>query len=153
MFVRRAGRIDVCTETHAITRVLDEYTKRKSPNIPRAPPVPSQGGSQREEPRQKLLEHGARSLRGSRGGRSGSDSEGVCWPMGSLSKKSPRQWSFEGLIPVCLSVARRAYASEPRNARKVQVDGRSWCLCWQLAEMCCAICWQSAEKPSLMGGA
>ena len=37
--------------------------------------------------------------------------------MGSLSKRSPRRWSFEGLIPVCLSVARRAYVSAP-NAKQ-----------------------------------
>ena len=72
--------------------------------------------------------------------------------MGSLSKRSSRRWSFEGLIPVCLSVARRAYASVPKR-KKVQVDGRSRGLCRQLAEMCSAICWQSAEQTSLFGGA
>ena len=72
--------------------------------------------------------------------------------MGSLSKRSPRRWSFEGLIPVCLSAARRAYASAPKR-KKVQVDGRSWGLCWQLAEMCSATCWFRAEQTSLMGGA
>ena len=72
----------------------------------------------RKEPRHELLEHDARSPRGSREERSGSDSKSVCWSMGSLSKRSPRRRSFEGLIPVCLSVACRAYASEPRNAKK-----------------------------------
>ena len=42
---------------------------------------------------------------------------------------------------------------QPRSAKKkVEVDGRSWGLCWQLAEMCSATCWLSAEQPSLMGG-
>ena len=72
--------------------------------------------------------------------------------MGSLSKQSPRRWSFERLIPVCLFVARRAYASAPNRKKKVQVDGRSWGFCWQLAEMCSATCWLSAERTSLMGG-
>ena len=45
------------------------------------------------------------------------DSKGVCWPTGSLSKRSPRRWSFEGLIPVCLSVARCAYASAPKRKK------------------------------------
>ena len=64
------------------------------------------------------LEHGARNPRESRERRSGSDSKGVCRPMGSLSKRSPRRWSFEELIPVCLSVARRAYASAPKREKK-----------------------------------
>ena len=43
---------------------------------------------------------------------------------------------------------------QPRSAkRKVQADGRSWGLCWQLAEICSATCWLSAEQTSLMGGA
>ena len=70
----------------------------------------------RKEPPHELLEHGARSPKGSREGRSSSDSKGVCWRMGSLSKRSPRRWSFEGLTPVCLSVARRAYASKRKKS-------------------------------------
>ena len=73
--------------------------------------------------------------------------------MGSLSKRSPRRWSLEGLIPVCLSVARRAYASAPKRNQKGQVDGQFWGLCWQLAEMCSATCWLSAKRTRLMGGA
>ena len=33
-------KVDVRTEAHTITRVLEENAKRESPNIPRAPPVP-----------------------------------------------------------------------------------------------------------------
>ena len=107
----------------------------------------------RKEPRHELLDRGARSPRNSREGRSGSVSKRVCGPMGSLSKRSRRRWSLEGLIPVCLSVARCAHAPAPKRKSKVQVDGRSWGLCWQLAEMCSATCWLSAERTSLMGGA
>ena len=43
---------------------------------------------------------------------------------------------------------------QARSAKnKVQVDGRSCGLCWQLAEMCSATCWFRAEQTSLMGGA
>ena len=37
--------------------------------------------------------------------------------MRSLSKRSPRRWSLEGLITVSLSVARRAYASAPKRKK------------------------------------
>ena len=72
---------------------------------------------------------------------------------GSLGKRSPRRWSLEKLIQVCLFVARRAYASAPKRKNKVQVDGRSWGLCWQLAKVCCATCWLSTEQTSLLGWA
>ena len=65
-----------------------------------------------------MLDRGARRPRRPREDRSGSVSKGVCRPMGSLSKRSPRRWSLEGLIPVCLSVARRAYASAPKRKKK-----------------------------------
>ena len=150
--VRRARRIDVCTETHTITRVPEKFAKREGPNIPRAPLVRSQGAPQRKEPRHELLEHGARSPRGSGAGQSGSDRKRVRRPMGPLSKRNPRRWSFEGLISLCLFLARRAYASAPKR-KQVQVDGRSWGLCWQPSEMCCATCWLSAEQTRRMGGA
>ena len=76
------------------------------------------GRNTRQESRHQLLEHGAHSPRESREGRSGSVSKGVCRPMGSLSKRSPRRWSFEGLNPVCLSVACRAYVSAPKRKKK-----------------------------------
>ena len=44
--------------------------------------------------------------------------------MGALSKRSPRRWSVEGLIPVYLSVARRAYASAPKR-KKESTDRRA----------------------------
>ena len=49
-FVRRPRQIDLCSETHKITRVLETIAKREIPNIPRAPPVPSQGGPQGRSP-------------------------------------------------------------------------------------------------------
>ena len=88
------------------------------------------GKTTRKEPRYEFLDHGARSPKGSREGRSDSVSKGVCRPMGSLSERSPHRWSFKGLIPVCLSVARRAYASTPnRKKTNTGFDGRSWGLC------------------------
>ena len=80
-----------------------------------------------KEPRHKLLGRGARSPTGSRDGRSGSVSKGVCRPMGSLSKQSPRRWSLQGLIPVWLSVARRAYASAPKRKIKYRTEDLEAC--------------------------
>ena len=81
--------------------------------------------------------------------------------MGSLSKRSPRRWSLEGLIPVCLSVARRAYASALRRKKKNRPTGDLGA-CAGSSRRCAgnaargwqgATCWLSAERTSLMGGA
>ena len=121
-FVRRARLIDVCIETHTITRVLERKRETRNPKHSTSTACSFPGRTTRKEPRNELLEHGARSPRGSREGRSGSVSKCVCGPMGSFSKRSPRRWTFKGLIPVCLSVTRRAYASAPK--RKQQSTGR-----------------------------
>ena len=64
--------------------------------------------------------------------------------MGSLSKRSPRRWSFEGLIPVSLSVARRAYASAPK--RKKRSTGRRPILELVLAARGDVLCNMLAER-------
>ena len=109
-FVPRARRIydNACT---------GKIRQTKEPKHSTSTACSFPGGITRKEPRHELLEHGARSPRGSREGLSGSDSKGVCWSMGSLSKRSPRQRSFEGLIPVCLSVACRAYMPQSPKAQ------------------------------------
>ena len=116
-FARRSRRIDGSTETHTLTRLLEKFTNEK-PKHSTSTACSFPGRITRKEPRHEPLEHGARSPRGSREGRSGSDSKGVCWSMGSLSKRSPRRWSFKGLILVCLSVACRAYMPQSPETQK-----------------------------------
>ena len=81
--------------------------------------------------------------------------------MGSLSKRSPRRWSLERLVPVCLTVARRAYASVPKRIKMYRSTGDlGACAC--RSQRCAgnaargwqgATCWLSAERTSLMGEA
>ena len=115
----------------------------------------------RKEPKHELLDHGARRPRRPSQGRSGSASNGICRPMGSLSKRSPRRWSLEGFIPVCLSVARRAYASAPKPKKKYWSTGDLGA-CAGSSRRCAgnaargrqsAACWLSAGRTCLMGGA
>ena len=127
--------------------------QRRKPKHSTSTACSSPARTTRDELRPELIQHGARSPRVSREGRSGSVSRGVCRPMGSPSRaKSPSMV----LRRVC-SRTRVCGASckclRPEAQKQVQVDGRSWGLCWQLAEMHSATCWLSEERTSLMGGA
>ena len=112
MFDAQTG--STCVLKPIRSRVYWKIRKTKKPKHSKSTACSFPGRITRKEPRHELLDHGARSPRGSRKGRSGSNSKGVCWSMGSLSQRR----SFEGLIPVCLSVACRAYASKPQSAKK-----------------------------------
>ena len=71
----------------------------------------------RKEPRPELLHRGAFRPRRSREGRFGSASKGIRKRMGSLNKPGPLRCFLEGLIKVCLSVMRCAYASAPKRQK------------------------------------
>ena len=147
MFDAQTG--STCVLKPIRSRVYWKIRKTKKPKHSTSTACSFPGRITRKEPRHELLKHGARSPRGSREGRSGTDSkdvrgDGLSQPA-KVIRRVDSSMLVRGVSCICLKA--------PKRKKKVHVDGRSWGLCRQLAEMCCATCWQSAERTSLMGGA
>ena len=69
----------------------------------------------------------------------------------------PQQAKSPSLVPLRIDssmIVRGAscICLSPEAQKKTQIDGLSWGLCWQLAEMCSATRWPSTEGTRLMGG-